>query len=152
MEENTWESAEETEMDRDHIKAVLSANTDQVKLKSSGHILFGFSQGAKVAGDPAMNYPETYCGAIVMSPGGKKDNPDDPTSSSSRHRRQVYLCLVGENEPYGNISLIREYASDASRIGAEVHHKVYPEISGHAARSDYENSLKTWLQDILKTK
>ena len=72
MEENTWESAEETEMDRDHIKAVLSANTDQVKLKSSGHILFDFSQCAKVAGDPAMNYPETYCGAIVMSPGGKK--------------------------------------------------------------------------------
>jgi predicted esterase len=72
MEENTWEWAEGAEMDRDYIRAVLSANTDQLKLKSSRHILFGFSQGAKVAGDLAMNYPETYCGAIVMSPGGKK--------------------------------------------------------------------------------
>jgi predicted esterase len=74
MEENTWEWAEGAEMDRDYIRAVLSANADQLKLKSSRHILFGFSQGAKVAGDLATNYPETYCGAIVISPGGKKQS------------------------------------------------------------------------------
>ena len=152
MEENTWEWAEGAEMDRDYIRAVLSANADQLKLKSSRHILFGFSQGAKVAGDLATNYPETYCGAIVMSPGGKKDNPDDPTWSSSRYRRQVYYCLVGDNESYGNVSLTREYASDAGRPGAKVHHKVYPKISEHATPPDYEDSLKTWLLDILKTK
>jgi predicted esterase len=154
MEENTWEWAEGAEMDRGYIRAVLSANTDQLKLKSSRHILFGFSQVAKVAkvaGDLATNYPETYRGAIVISP-GEKNNPGDPTSSSSRYRRQVYYCLVGEKESYGNVSLTREYASDAGRPGAKVHHKVYPKISEHATLPDYEDSLKTWLQDILKTK
>ncbi len=32
--------------------------------------LFGFSQGAMVAADPAILYPNSYRGAILMSPGG----------------------------------------------------------------------------------
>jgi len=68
--DNTQQWSEEPVADHAYIQARLKeiAKTTDVDLHRVA--LFGFSQGAMVAADLATIYPESYLGAIVMSPGG----------------------------------------------------------------------------------
>jgi len=147
--EGGYEWAENTDKDYRYIKSVLEQNKDRITPEWPRVTLFGFSQGAKVAGDVAGNYPGEFAGAVLMSPGGKRSSPDLPEAITEEHKYQKVFCFVGAEEAFGNVSLTKEYANEFKRLGATVVHKEYEGIDDHTTPPDYEENLTNWLSTIL---
>jgi len=147
--EGGYEWAEDAEIDYKYIESVFKVNSDKVTPDWPRVALFGFSQGAKVAGDVASCYPKKFAGAILMSPGGQKSYTDVPTVGEEDHKWQNYYCFVGQDEAYGNVSLTNSYAADLKRLGAKVISKQYEGVEDHSTPPDYEEKLSEWIELIL---
>lgn len=149
MDEGSYQWIEEHRGDHDYLTAVLDYHSDEITIDWPNVALFGFSQGAKVAGDLASHYPAKFRGAILMSPGGQKDD-DVPTISTQGNANQYYVCVVGADEAYGNVSMTRTYARKLKRLGAEVFLKEYEGVEEHSTPPDYYERLPEWLGRILR--
>ncbi len=147
--EGGYEWAENTATDYRYIKSVLEANQSRITPEWPRVTLFGFSQGAKVAGDIAGNHPDKFAGAVLMSPGGKKNSPDLPDAITKNHQFLKIFCFVGAGEASGNVSLTKKYVREFKRLGATVVHKEYEGIEDHTTPPDYEKNLTNWLSTIL---
>jgi len=108
--DGTQQWSEEPVADHAYIQARLKQIEKLANLDLKRVALFGFSQGAMVAADLATLYPESYLGAILMSPGGM-GAPKASDSKTPRHRWQVYFCLCGADEDEGNVQLTKLYCS-----------------------------------------
>ena len=150
LEEGSYQWAEELDVDSSYLVEVLDANSDKITPLWSKVVLFGFSQGAKVAGDVALNDPENYAGAILFSPGGHKIRPVTPDSSLPSHEGQRFFCFVGAEEAYGNVSLNRKYHDAFTEAGATSTLKEYPDMSEHSTPPDFDEKLGEWLGEILE--
>ena len=149
IEDGGYEWTEDFAIDHEYVDEVLSENAGKVVPDWPRVALFGFSQGAKVAGDLALNFPDRYAGAILLSPGGHREEPAEPESPSPDHANQRYICIVGAGEAFGNRQLTREYKNAAEELGASVLHKEYPGMDDHTTPPDYEEKLSEWLGSIL---
>ena len=88
--DDTQQWTEEPVADQAYIQDRLKTLTTGLKVDLTRAGLFGFSQGAMVAADLATLYPESYRGAILMSPGGM----GAPKAAERRlpvHATQVYF-------------------------------------------------------------
>lgn len=150
LEEGSYEWTEDLETDYQYLLEVFARNEDKITPKWGKVVLFGFSQGAKVAGDLAMNYPEKFSGAILMSPGGNKNKPDSPPVSDEKNTLQHFYCFVGKGEAYGNVSLTAKYKRAIEKLGASVEHKEYPGMEDHSTPPDFEEKLSGWIRKILQ--
>ncbi len=147
--EGGFEWAESSKVDRDYIRSVFEANSDKIIPQWPRVVLFGFSQGAKVAGDVASNYPGEFAGAILMSPGGENSYTDVPGFGEDAHEWQTYYCLVGADEDYGNVSLTSSYVTDLEFLDAKVIHKEYEGVEDHTMPPDFDEKLSEWIETIL---
>jgi predicted esterase len=149
--DNTQQWSEEPVADHAYIQARLKtlAVTSKLDLKRVG--LFGFSQGAMVAADLATLYPESYLGAILMSPGGM-GSPKVSKTRQARHAKQVYFCFCGAQEQEGNVGLTKAYASHLEKVlGAKVTLKLYEGVSKHTRPADFMEKFPEWMGAILKS-
>lgn len=148
--DDTQQWSEEPVADHAYIQDRLTELTKgmRVDLKRVG--LFGFSQGAMVAADLATLYPDSYRGAILMSPGGI----GSPMASERKlpvHATQVYFCFCGADEHEGNVSLTRAYARHLEKVlGAKVTLKLYEGVSKHTRPPDTMAQFPVWMGAILK--
>src|SRR4051812_9225706 len=90
--DNTQQWSEEPVADHAYVQAMIKEVGKNAKLDMSRAVLFGFSQGAMVAADLATQYPESYRGAILMSPGGI-GKPRPAKTSTPAHEKQMFFCL-----------------------------------------------------------
>jgi len=150
--DNTQQWSEEPVADHAYVQARLKEIAKTTDIDLHRVALFGFSQGAMVAADLATIYPESYLGAIIMSPGGFAA----PKASSIRrpeHARQVYFCFCGANENEANVSLTKAYAKHLEQVlGAKVTLKVYPGIAKHTRPPDFMEKFADWMSSILAKK
>ena len=148
--DGTAQWSEEPVADHAYIQERLKEIARNVKLDLTRVGLFGFSQGAMVAGDLAGLYPECYRGAILMSPGGI-GNPHPNESQSPARTGQTFFCLCGEKEAPGNVQLTKDYARSFEKIpGVRVTLKLYAGISTHARPADFMEKFPEWMGQILK--
>ncbi|MGV3658660.1 MAG: alpha/beta hydrolase [Prosthecobacter sp.] len=149
--DDTQQWAEEPVADHAYIQARLHELAKQVKMDLKRVGLFGFSQGAMVAADLATLYPESYRGAILMSPGGM----GAPKASQTRkpaHATQTYFCLCGAEEHEGNVGLTKAYAQHLEKVlGAAVTLKLYEGVSKHTRPPDIVSQFPVWMGAILKS-
>jgi len=104
-----------------------------------------------VAADLATLYPESYMGAIIMSPGGM-GKPKAANIRKPQHEKQVYFCFCGADEQPGNVALTKAYAKHLETVlGAKVTLKLYPGISKHARPPDFMEEFPKWMAAILKS-
>jgi predicted esterase len=148
--DDTQQWSEEPVADHAYIQDRLKTLTADLKVDLNRVGLFGFSQGAMVAADLATLYPESYRGAILMSPGGM----GAPKAAERRlpvHATQVYFCFCGAEEHQGNVGLTKAYAQHLEKIlGARVTLKLYEGISKHTRPPDFMTQFTTWMGAILK--
>jgi predicted esterase len=148
--DGTQQWSEEPVADHAYIQASLKAisKTNRIDLTRVG--LFGFSQGAMVAADLATRYPENYCGAILMSPGGM-GSPKAAEAKLPAHSKQVFYCFCGAQEDPGNIRLTKAYAKHLDTVlGAHVTLKLYEGVSKHTRPADFMEKFPDWMGEILK--
>ena len=144
-EEGGYRWRESISGDREYINAVLTEHQSEVVLKPGSIALFGFSQGAKVAGEVAATYPGTYAGAILMSPGGMRSAATEFGGNAD----QVFVCVVGAEEWPGNVEMAETYANAFRDSGAKVVHKAYAGVSDHDFPPDFTERIPEWLELIL---
>jgi len=150
--DDTQQWSEEPVADHAYIQQRLNEIGKTVKLDLSRVALFGFSQGAMVAADLATLYPESYLGAILMSPGGF-GRPKAAKVRTPQHEKQVYFCFCGADEHPGNVELTKAYAKHLQTVlGAQVSLKLYPGVSKHTRPADFMEKFPEWTKAILKTK
>ncbi|WP_255198048.1 alpha/beta hydrolase [Halorarius litoreus] len=96
-------------------------------------VLFGFSQGAALAGEVAVSRPRRY-GGIAMLAGGLLGDIPGRAFTGSLDGTPAFLG-VGDDDP--NVSLDRVSASAAAleSLDASVTHRVYDGL-GHAINDD----------------
>src|SRR4051794_27332362 len=92
--DGTQQWSEEPVADHAYIQSKLKEIGKSVKLDLSKIALFGFSQGALVAADLATLYPESYLGAVLMSPGGM-GGAKAAIVRKPEHAKQMYFCFCG---------------------------------------------------------
>lgn len=149
--DDTQQWSEESVADHAYIQWRLREIAKTRKLDLSKVALFGFSQGAMVAADLATLYPESYLGAVVMSPGGI-GQPKAAGIRKPEHEKQVYFCFCGADEQPGNVSLTKAYAKHLGTVlKAKVTLKLYPGISKHARPPDFMEKFPEWIAAILKS-
>lgn len=148
--DDTQQWSEEPVADHAYIQDRLKTLTTGLKVDLTRVGLFGFSQGAMVAADLATLYPDSYRGAILMSPGGM----GGPKAAEQRlpiHATQVYFCFCGAEEHQGNVGLTKAYAEHLEKgLGAHVTLKLYEGVSKHTRPPDFMTQFTTWMGAILK--
>jgi predicted esterase len=148
--DGTQQWSEDPVKDHQYIQSHLRSTSMTPNVDFSKVALFGFSQGAMVAADLASRYPESYLGALLMSPGGlgssKVANARKP-----EHAKQVYFCFCGANEHPANVGLTKMYAKQLGDVlGAKVTLKLYPGVARHARPADFMEKFPDWMAAILK--
>ena len=148
--DGTQQWSEEPVADHAYIQDKLKAFTAGLKVDLKRVGLFGFSQGAMVAADLATLYPESYRGAILMSPGGMS-TPKASERKLPIHATQVYYCFCGAEENQGNVGLTKAYAGHLEKVlGAKVTIKLYEGVSKHTRPPDFMIQFPNWMGAILQ--
>jgi predicted esterase len=148
LDDETLQWSEEPVADHAYIQAVLADLADRHPL-DLGHVaLFGFSQGAMVAGDLSLLFPASYRGALLLSPGGMTA-PHFPQSRKAEHAGQVYVSVCGAGEHPGNVRLTKAYAAAAKEVTEKVELKLYPGMKEHTRPPDFKVRFPVWIGTIL---
>lgn len=146
--DDTQQWSEEPAADHAYIQERLRSLAQKHDLDISRTALFGFSQGAMVAADLCTRFPESYAGAIVMSPGGVT-SPHAATVPVTQHRSQVFWVVCMAEEHPGNVELTRAYAKHLRSLGSKVTAIEYPGIKEHTRPPDFQKRFPEWVSVIL---
>jgi predicted esterase len=149
--DDTQQWSEEPAADHAYVQAMIKELVGKnPKADVSRVALFGFSQGAMVAGDLATHYPESYAGAVLMSPGGI-GRPKVAKTRTPAHAKQVFFCFCGAEEHPGTVRLTQAYAQHFEKVlGAKVTLKLYPGVDKHDRPPDFAEKFPEWMTAIFK--
>jgi predicted esterase len=151
LDDDTLQWSEEPVADQAYIQAVLKNLTSKYPLDLDRVALFGFSQGAMVAGDLSMLYPDSYRGALIMSPGGFT-RPHFPNTKGALHSRQHYISVCGALEHSGNVEWTKQYAAAARKVTGFSEVKLYEGMKEHTRPPDFKDRFPLWIGAILGIK
>ncbi len=140
--------SEEPAADHAYIQDVLDRLATKYKLDKTRIGLFGFSQGAMVAGDLCARYPNAYRGAILMSPGGISE-PKALAKKPEANKSQVFFVVCGAKEREGTVRNTAAYAALFKDLGCTVTYKEYPDQEKHTRPEDFKEKFPVWIAAIL---
>jgi pimeloyl-ACP methyl ester carboxylesterase len=148
LDDDTLQWSEEPVADQAYIQSVLRALSSEYRLDLERVALFGFSQGAMVAGDLSLLYPHSYLGALIMSPGGFT-SPHLPDVKDTFHSRQHYFSVCGALEHPGNVGWTKRYAAAARQFTDFSMLKLYDGVKQHTRPPDFKDRFPEWISEIL---
>lgn len=138
--------AESADEDQRHLEAVMEKNADSITPDWSRSVLFGFSQGGKLAGLLAARYPEKYKAAMLFSPGGFHGVSIVPRGANLKGSKMLCVCM--EKEAAATVVTTRYYAKELEKAGASVSVSIYPGIDQHQTPPDFETQLENWIHQL----
>jgi predicted esterase len=150
MQHDSYKWSELPTMDYDQVEESLKTVEREKHIHFSRKLLFGFSQGACVAAELSVRYPQEFSGAIILSPGG--DTRPGPIPTRQGNEKQTFYLSCGAEEAPGNVLYTRAYAKYLSNIGATVHAREVPGMKDHTRPPDWPDRLPEWITDKLKPK
>jgi predicted esterase len=130
--------------DGEHVRRVLADLAGKLTVAGGKRTLFGFSQGAQVAFEIAIQEPQEYLGAVVMSPGSSR-NAQLQQSARGTHSHQAFVCTSGAAERPEVVQQTNADCQIARESGARVELKLYPGVSQHRLPSDFESAFPAWV-------
>jgi len=138
------------EDDHRHIVKALKSVEDRLQVKPGQVIAMGVEQGAQAGLEAAARHPESYAGALVFSPDGRKGNQHHLGSVrlSSQLARRGFVFIVGANEPQGNKMLTDRDQSWAQGAGAKVIYRLTPDQSESGFPRDLAERLPEWIRFV----
>jgi predicted esterase len=140
--------SEEPVADQAYLQDVLDQLASKYKLDKTRVALFGFSEGAMVAADLCARYPNSYRGAILMSPGGIT-NPKAEPKTPDLNKSQVFFIFCGAKESEKIVQNAAAYAGLFKKLGCTVTHKEYPDQEKHTRPEDFKEEFPIWIAAIL---
>jgi predicted esterase len=140
--------SEEPVADHAYIQDVLDQLANKYNLDKTRIALFGFSEGAQVAGDLCARYPMVYRGAILMSPGGITNSKAE-TKTGEVNKSQVFFVFCGAKENARTVQNTANYAALFKLLGCTVTYKEYPDQEKHTRPEDFKEKFPEWIATIL---
>lgn len=144
-----FEWAEDFDVDFARIEDALKEVAPKVKPQPGKILLYGFSQGAVVAGEQAVRHPDLFAGAILMSPGGNHFPRISKVEPKPIHKTQGFVCLSGAKEAVGNRVMHRSYVRSFTELGSRLQHHAYADVEDHDLPPDYSEAFPKWVQFIF---
>lgn len=138
--------AESADEDQAHLEAVMQLNAARITPDWSRSVLFGFSQGGKLAGLLAASYPEKYRAAMLFSPGGFYGVSIVPDGANLKGSKMLCVCM--EKEAAATVVTTRHYARELEKAGAAVAVSIYPGIDRHQTPPDFDSQLESWIHQL----
>lgn len=138
--------AESADEDQRHLEAVMEKYASSITPDWSRSVLFGFSQGGKLAGLLAARYPEKYKAAMLFSPGGFQGVSIVPNGANLKGSKMLCVCM--EKEAAATVVTTRYYAKELEKAGASVSVSIYPGIDKHQTPPDFEAQLENWIHQL----
>lgn len=148
LDDETLQWSEEPVADHAYIQSALGVLKAKHDLDLGRVALFGFSQGAMVAGDLALAYPTVYRGALLMSPGGMTA-PHLSMRGTPSHGEQTYIVVCGAEEHPGNVQWTMAYGERAKAVSAHTLVKQYEGMKEHTRPPDFKVKFPIWIGAIL---
>lgn len=140
--------AEEGERNIKRLQTAMAEVSDRVTIEKGKVILMGFSQGAQVGLEIAVQSPEEFAGAIVLSPGATLNL--DKFKPAALMARRGFVVSCGAQEHPGNVQLASQDADWLRRAKAKLIYKLYPGVSSHSFPADFNERFPEWVEFILK--
>jgi len=141
--------ADDKAKDQARIDAAFEEMKERLTPEPGKILFYGFSQGAAVATELAVENPLKYAGAIVMSPGSNKEAslPESPVRGGSL---QTFVISCGEHEHPDTVARSKFYSEGLERLKTNVVSKVYPGMDVHALPHDFYERFPEWITQILR--
>lgn len=149
--DGTQQWSEEPIADQAYIQWRLRILAQQHDLDLNNVALFGFSQGAVVAGDLVTIFPKQYSGALLLSPGCISE-PRGAAEPSDDHKKLVVVSSCGAMEHPGTVELTKAYDGYLRKLGADCTLKLYPGVEKHDRPPDFADQFPKWMEKILADK
>jgi predicted esterase len=145
----TFAWSEDPAKDLARIDAALEEVKDRLTPAEGQMVLYGFSQGAWVAGELAARHPDRFAGAIVMSPDRRSSAKLPALEARDEHRRQGLVAVCGEEETPETVRMTKAFAERFAKLRARVSQTLYPGKETHSLPPDYVRKLPVWGRFIL---
>lgn len=142
-----WSPKQEENFAR--IENALREVSVEIAIEAEKTVLFGFSQGAYVAGEVAARHPEKFAGAILLSPGTADDSEPGPWPPTEH--KQGFVVVAGTAEHPMTIQTARAFAKLLRARGARVLSKEYPDMS-HTFPPDMLDVFPFWVEFVCETR
>jgi predicted esterase len=140
--------SENAQLDLRRIREALKEVSDRLTVEPGRIIVFGFSQGAQMGFEVALQNPKEFRGAIVMSPGVTREVDLTRITPSPQNKTQAYVCLCGAGEAPGNVIYTKDDAEFARKAGARVELKLYEGQNQHSFPADFDQSFVRWVRFV----
>lgn len=140
--------SERIDADHERVQEALREVSDRLTPEPGQVVLFGFSQGAQMSFEVALSHPESYRGALVMSPGTLKDVTFASLEPTPENHSQGFVLTCGADEAPGNVANTRRDADYATRAGSRVELKLYDGVAEHRFPPDFADNLVSWIRWI----
>src|SRR5205814_7617321 len=92
--------------------------------------------------------PESFAGAIVLSPGTRGPSQLDKAFHSPLLRKRGFVLVCGAQEHPGNVQRTAQDAEWLRAVNARVLHKPYEGMSEHTFPADFAERLPEWIRFI----
>jgi predicted esterase len=143
--------SEDPERDFRRIEAALVEVAGRVKVRHGSIIALGFSQGGQVGVAVATRHPETFAGAVAISPGaaGGSRLPTGAPSTSLVTRR--FVIAWGDADDPARVQLASEDVRWLQIANAKVLARQYLGL-GHSLPPDIEQRLGEWARFVSEAR
>jgi predicted esterase len=145
---HTW--AESAKEDQEQLETILKRHAPQITPDWGRCVLFGFSQGGKVAGMLMAHHPDKYEGMLMFSPGSVMAELDIVPKGRRLDGKKA-LCICMAESPF-TTKLTDYYAESLRTAGVQARRLNYPEIDKHQFPPDFEERFEEWLVEVRSKK
>lgn len=122
--------------------------SDRVTVEDGRIYLMGFSQGGQMAAEITARHAERFGGAVIMSPGGRR-NFDPIATPSPLAAQRRFVVLVNAEHP-GNVALAKADRSKLEALGAKVQFQAST-VTAHSLPPNFLQRLPAWLAFLQGT-
>jgi predicted esterase len=143
--------SEDPERDFRRIAAALDEVTARVKVRRDAVIAVGFSQGAEVGLVVATRHPETFAGAIALSPGSTTGSLLPTSVPTPSLVDRGFVIAWGEEDDSSRVQLASNDVRWLRGAKAKVLERRYPDL-GHSLPADIEVRLGEWVRFVIKAR
>ncbi len=147
---HTFVWSEDAQRDHAQLQRALKEVEDRVTVKADQVVLLGFSQGGQMGFEVAIQNPDSYRGAIVMSPGTTKVPHFDKFVAAPKNRDQGFVIRCGEGE-FSAIDTKRD-ADVVKKAGARLDFLLYEGVDAHTYPPDFLEKLTGWVRFVAEGK
>jgi predicted esterase len=131
----------------EHIQKAIDSVRNRLKVKKGKVLLMGFSSGAQIAFEVAVQHQADYCGSLVIAPGQGSSLKE--IQYDKKGPAQAYVFVIG-NELPRRVQRTRDNYAWTQKFQIRSTFEFYEKLKEHTSPDDFYQKIGSWISFILK--